>query len=300
MANSSHSDDKSKTVIEQQGITREFTGGDIKDSKEVVTLAGADCDSNGGCHNEAPAGSESQVVRGNKGGFRRSGSSCSIESSQSNGSCVNEEERAEIGISDVETGNIRSSEPVTPLALPSTATQLLDCSANGANCRKATSFGFDEVFAELDLIPGHDDEATTVKFFLTEHTTDPVDLTTDGMTEGQFTEMTSESPKGSVCHAESTTMMSGNDTKNPNTSTEKCESESSTEDAPGKGEEMEGLLSELEGLKAFEIGLSGRDQKIVLALMELEELRGKQHDMKHEIQVGDIRYMRCKEYRQGI
>ena len=290
---SSHSDDKSKTVI-KQGKTREFTG-DIKDSKEVVTLAGGDCDSNGACHNEAPAGSESQ---GNKGGLRRNGSSCSNESSQSNGSCVNEEERAEIGISDVETGNIKSSEPVTPL--PSTATQLLDCSANGANCRKATSFGFDEVFAELDLIPGHDDEATTVKFFLTEHTTDPVDLTTDGMTEGQFTEMTSESPKGSVCHAESTTMMSGNDTKNPNTSMEECESESSTEDAPEKGEEMEGLLAELEGLKAFEIGLSGRDQKIVLALMELEELRGKQHDMKHEIQVGDIRYMKCKEYRQGI
>ena len=294
---SSHSDDKSKTVI-KQGKTREFTGGDIKDSKEVVTLAGGDCDSNGGCHNEAPAGSESQPVQGNKGGLRRSGSSCSNESTQSNGSCVNEEEIAEIGISDVETGNIKSSEPVTPL--PSTATQLLDCSANGANCRKATSFGFDEVFAELDLIPGHDDEATTVKFFLTEHTTDPVDLTTDGMTEGQFTEMTSESPKGSVCHAESTTMMSGNDTKNPNTSREECESESSTEDAPGKGEEMEGLLSELEGLKAFEIGLSGRDQKIVLALMELEELRGKQHDMKHEIQVEDIRYMKCKEYRQGI
>ena len=291
---SSHSDDKSKTVI-KQGKTREFTGGDIKDSKEVVTLAGENCDSNGACYNEAPAGSESQ---GNKGGLRRSGSSCSNESTQSNGSCVNEEEIAEIGISDVETGNIKSSEPVTPL--PSTATQLLDCSANGANCRKATSFGFDEVFAELDLIPGHDDEATTVKFFLTEHTTDPVDLTTDGMTEGQFTEMTSESPKGSVCHAESTTMMSGNDTKNPNTSTEECESESSTEDAPKKGEEMEGLLSELEGLKAFEIGLSGRDQKIVLALMELEELRGKQHDMKHEIQVGDIRYMKCKEYRQGI
>ena len=294
---SSHSDDKSKTVIKQQGKTREFTS-DIKDSKEVVTLAGGDCDSNGGCHNEAPAGSESHPVQGNKAGLRRRGSSCSNESSQSNGSCVNEEERAEIGISDVETGNIKSSEPVTPL--PSTATQLLDCSANGANCRKATSFGFDEVFAELDLIPSHDDEPTTVKFFLTEHTTDPVDLTTDGMTEGQFTEMTSESPKGSVCHAESTKMMSRNDTKNPNTSTEECESESSTEATPGKGEEMEGLLSELEGLKAFEIGLSGRDQKIVLALMELEELRGKQHDMKHEIQVGDIKYMKCKEYRQGI
>ena len=69
------------------------------------------------------------------------------------------------------------------------------------------------------------------------------------------------------------------------TSTNGCEEdvESATEDSDGS---EDGLLSELEGLKAFEIGLSGRDQKIVLALMELEELRGKQHDMKHEIQVG--------------
>ena len=264
----SQSDDKSKGTI-KQGKTIEFAG----DSKEV-----GDCDTNGACGNEDSAGAVSQ---GNNGVLRRSGSSCSNESRQSNGSCVNKE-TAEIGSSnDVETGNISTgSEPVTPLH---SATQLLDCSVNAANCRRGMSFAFDEIFAELDLRPSHNDEATTLKLFLTEDTTQHDDeLTTDGMTAGHSTEMmdTTESPKSLVCHTESTE----DHMDSQETSTNGCEEvvKSATEDSDVS---EDGLLSELEGLKAFEIGLSGRDQKIVLALMELEELRGKQHDMKHEIQV---------------
>ena len=270
----SQSDDKSKGTI-KQGKTIEFAG----DSKEV-----GDCDTNGACGNEDSAGAVSQ---GNNGVLRRSGSSCSNESRQSNGSCVNKE-TAEIGSSnDVETGNISTgSEPVTPLH---SATQLLDCSVNAANCRRGMSFAFDEIFAELDLRPSHNDEATTLKLFLTEDTTQHDDeLTTDGMTESHSTDMmdTTESPKSLVCHTESTTTLSEDDMDRQDTSTNGCEEdvESATEDSDVS---KDGLLSELEGLKAFEIGLSGRDQKIVLALMELEELRGKQHDMKHEIQVGN-------------
>ena len=277
----SQSDDKSKGTI-KQGKTIEFAGD--TGSKEVGTLAG-DCDTNGACDNEKPAGA---VSRGNNGGLRRSGSSCSNESRQRNGSCVNKE----IVSSDVESGNISSgSEPVTPL--PST-TQLLDCSVNGANCRNGMSFAFDEIFAELDLRSNQNDEATKPELFLTEHTTQLDKLTTDGMTEGHSEETmdTTESPKSLVCHTESTTMLSETDMDDQETFSNRCEEdvEAVTEDPARKSNSVvneDGLLSELEGLKAFEIGLSGRDQKIVLALMELEELRGKQHDMKHEIQVGN-------------
>ena len=284
----SQSDDKSKGTIKQQGKRIELAG-DTGGSKEVGTLAG-DCDTNGACDNEEPAGA---VGRGNNGVLRRNGSSCSSnESRQSNGSCVNKETRAEIVRSnDVESGNIRS-EPVTPL--PST-TQLLDCSVNGANCRKGMSFAFDEIFAELDLRPGHDDEETTPKLFLIEEDTTQLDeLMTDGTTEGQSAETkdTTEFPKSLVCRTESTTILSANDVGSHETITNGCEedAEAATEDPARKSNSdvtEDGLLSELEGLEAFEIGLSGRDQKIVLALMELEELRGKQHDMKHEIQVGN-------------
>ena len=149
------------------------------------------------------------------------------------------------------------------------------------------SFDFDEVFAELDLRPGRDDEAETLKLFLIEDTTQDGELTTVGMTEGHSTEATdaTESPKSLVCLTGSTRMTPENDTKNQATDGCEVDVEAATADP---AVESGGLLSELEGLKAFEIGLSGRDQKIVLALMELEELRGKQHDMKHEIQVRDI------------
>ena len=280
----SQSDDKSKGTIKQQGKTIEFAGD--RGSKEVGRTLAGDCDTNGACDNEKPAAGAARG--GNNGGLRRSGSSCSNESRQRNGICVNKETGgAEIVSSDVESGNI--SEPVTPL--PSATTQLLDCSVNGANCRNGMSFAFDEIFAELDLRPSLNDEATTSKG-MTEDTTQLGELTTDGMTEGHSEETmdSTESPKSLVCHTESTTMLSENDLDSQETLTSECEElvEAATEDPARKSDSdvnEDGLLSELEGLKAFEIGLSGRDQKIVLALMELEELRGKQHDMKHEIQV---------------
>ena len=39
------------------------------------------------------------------------------------------------------------------------------------------------------------------------------------------------------------------------------------------------------GLEVEGVTLSGRDKRIMLTLMELEELRGEQVDMKEEIQV---------------
>ena len=289
----SQSDAKSKRPIKQESKTIEFVG-DSGASKEAGGTL--DCDSNAVCDNENTAAAASQqqqqaagaASQRNNGGLRRSGSSCSDdESKQNDGSCANKEP-AEIITGEVETGNIRTGgEPVTPSGSAATATQL--CPANGANCRRGMSFDFDEVFAELDLRPGRDDEAETLKLFLIEDTTQDGELTTVGMTEGHSTEATdaTESPKSLVCLTGSTTMTPENDIENQATSKDGCEFdvEAATADP---AVESGGLLSELEGLKAFEIGLSGRDQKIVLALMELEELRGKQHDMKHEIQVRDI------------
>ena len=285
----SQSDAKSKRPIKQESKTIEFVG-DSGASKEAGGTL--DCDSNAVCDNENTAAAASQqqqqaagaASQRNNGGLRRSGSSCSDdESKQNDGSCANKEP-AEIITGEVETGNIRTGgEPVTPSGSAATATQL--CPANGANCRRGMSFDFDEVFAELDLRPGRDDEAETLKLFLIEDTTQDGELTTVGMTEGHSTEATdaTESPKSLVCLTGSTTMTP----ENQATSKDGCEFDVEAAKAD-PAVESGGLLSELEGLKAFEIGLSGRDQKIVLALMELEELRGKQHDMKHEIQVRDI------------
>ena len=46
------------------------------------------------------------------------------------------------------------------------------------------------------------------------------------------------------------------------------------------------MSEDLLGLKLEGVTLSGRDKRIMLTLMELEELRGEQVDMKEEIQVG--------------
>ena len=45
------------------------------------------------------------------------------------------------------------------------------------------------------------------------------------------------------------------------------------------------MSEDLLGLEGEGLTLSGRDKRIMLTLMELEELRGEQVDMKEEIQV---------------
>ena len=69
---------------------------------------------------------------------------------------------------------------------------------------------------------------------------------------------------------------------------EGCEPAEGTTTTEGSGlafEQEENIIDPLAGLVGLDGELSSKDRRIVLTLMELEELRGRQQDMKHEIQV---------------
>ena len=69
---------------------------------------------------------------------------------------------------------------------------------------------------------------------------------------------------------------------------EGCEPAEGTTTTEGSGltfEQNENNIDPLAGLVGLDGELSSKDRRIVLTLMELEELRGRQQDMKHEIQV---------------
>jgi len=69
---------------------------------------------------------------------------------------------------------------------------------------------------------------------------------------------------------------------------EGCEPAEGTTTTEGSGlafEQEENNVDPLAGLVGLDGELSSKDRRIVLTLMELEELRGRQQDMKHEIQV---------------
>ena len=139
-------------------------------------------------------------------------------------------------------------------------------------------FNFEEAFQEMNLVPLRKGNRST-----------EVEENNELVIGELGAELNSEieattASAGIVCDL---TARTDNSVEGEEMVMEGCEpAEGATTEGSGLNvEEDENNIDPLAGLVGLDEELSNKDRRIVLTLMELEELRGRQQDMKHEIQV---------------
>ena len=138
-------------------------------------------------------------------------------------------------------------------------------------------FNFEEAFQEMNLVPLTKGNRSTVGEV--EENNELVIGELGGELNSEIESTTTSA--GIVCHL---TAQTDNSVEGEEIVMEGCEPAEDTT-TEGSGITSEENLDPLAGLVGLDEELSSTDRRIVLTLMELEELRGRQQDMKHEIQV---------------